>query len=492
MSEPGSILRHGRVYALASVVNRGAGLALIPLFAHVLSPPEFGVYAIVQSVVDVLSVLVGFGFSGAMNRFYLEYPSDEAMRRRVVSTALICVGAVGLAVAVLAWPLAWLIARLMFGNDEQAGLFFIAIIGLLFTVLFEIESGYLVTRTRSLAYLGLSAAKAVVLIVANLVLVLEMRLGVGGILLATALSMGLLSLGFAAVLLARVGFGFSLSLAGRMAAFALPLVPAALANAALGVVERYALNAFVGGAAVAFYSLAQRLASLPQMFVAAPFSQSFAVRRVQTLVQHEDQSVYNRVLLMFVLLMSFCGLGLSAFAADLVALIAPAEYAPAAQLVPLLALAVTLSALNFNFELGLHYSKQTAALPLISVASLALCVLANVALVALFGLAGSVLAALVVNLGRLALTVALNARRGSALIRLDWPRAGAAMLIATALGMAWVIAPLPALVPGWMLAKLASLVLLLAATLYSPLLDATSRGELRAALSAARRARAVR
>ncbi len=481
MSEAGSILRHGQIYTVANVINRAAGLALIPLYTHVLSPGDFGLYAIVQSVGELAAILFGLGFTGAMNRFYLEYPHDEAMQKRVVSTAFLALAGVGALTALLAYPLSRVASQWIFGDAQNAPLFAVTFIGLLFLTLFEIEGSYLVVRKRSWSYLWLSCAKAAALVAANLLFVWHWRLGVFGVVLATVVALGTLSLIFGTVVLKRVGLGFSAPLCRRLFGFGLPMVPSAMAQAGIAVVERYFLNTLAGAAAVGLYSLASRLASLLQMFVAAPFAQTFAVRRVETLVKGEPQDVYNRILLLFTLLMCSCGLFLSVFAHDLIALIAPGDYADAALIVPWLALAFVLAALGFNFELGLHFTKYTRVLPLINGVALLLAVVANALLIPHFGLLGCALALALVNAVRLALTVALNLRFGSAQIHLDWWRAMPLMALFTAAGLVAVHTGLPPLQPQWLLLKLLAIVSLVAVVACSPLLDAASREELRAA-----------
>jgi O-antigen/teichoic acid export membrane protein len=301
------------------------------------------------------------------------------------------------------------------------------------------------------------------------------------VVLATVVALGTLSSVFGAVVLKRVGLGFSAPLCRRLFGFGLPMVPSALALAGIAVVERYFLNTLAGAAAVGLYSLASRLASLLQMFVAAPFAQTFAVRRVETLVKGEQQDIYNRILLLFTLLMCSCGLFLSIFAHDLIALIAPGDYADAALIVPWLALAFVLAALGFNFELGLHFTKYTRVLPLINGVALLLAVIANALLIPRFGLLGCALALALVNAVRLALTVALNLRFGSAQIHLDWWRALPVLALFTAAGLAVVHTDLAALHPAWLALKLLAFVLWVVAAACSPLLDTASRDELRTA-----------
>lgn len=481
MTEVSSILKDGRIYAAANIVNRAAGLALIPVFTNVLTPGEFGLYSIIQSVGDLFSILVGLGFTGAMNRLYLEFPDDEGKRRCVVSTALLCVLGIAVLGALLSFPLAHLVVWGVFGAQEHAPLFFVAFISLLFVALFEVECSYSVVCKAVWTYFWLSVGKAVLLIGLSLLLVVSFGWGVKGVVYANALTFGVLALLRGAMILRRVGLGFSKDLAGQLVRFGIPLVPSAFANGALGVVERYFLNNLAGTAAVGMYSLGSRLASLLQMFVAAPFSQTFSVRRMESLVKGEDQQGNDRILTLFVVLISLCALCLAMFSPDLIALIAPGDYAEAASLLPLLGLCAVLASINFNIELGIHFSRRTWVLPLISVLALVACAVANALLIGWFGVIGCALALLVVNVLRLVVTAALNLRFGACNIRPDWGRIVLVGALTLAAGEAVVRARLPALDPLWVGAKLLVFGVLCAGIVVSPVVDPRSRAELRTA-----------
>ena len=473
-----AIVRDGRIYAIANVVNRVAGLALLPLFTHVLSPGEFGLYTLVQSVMDVLSVLCGLGLTSAMNRFYLEYPDDAAMRDRVIATVLLLVGGLALLIALLAWPAGRWLSQAVLGSSAHTGLCAVALVALGCIALFEVQCAYAVVRKQVRTYFVLCCAKALALVACNLWLVGAWSLGVIGVVLATALSMGGIALVALVLILRRTGLHFSVPLALRLVRFGLPLVPSALGNSALGVVERYYLHHAAGAAAVGLYSLGNRLASLLQMFLAAPFSQTYAVRRVETLVKGEDQQVYDRVLLLFVLVMCLSAFALSVFGADLVALLATSDYAGAVQLVPVLGLCYVLASINFNLELGIHYTQRTWAFPLVTGITLLASIPLNAWLAARHGAMGTALALLAVNGVRLVGTLVMNARVGSRLVRLDWTRALPLMALSLALACLVVQWPVPALSPSWLVAKALLVAALAALLVASPLVGASARAEL--------------
>lgn len=479
MSEALAIVRDGRIYAIANVVNRVAGLALLPLFTHVLSPGEFGLYTLVQSIMDVLSVLCGLGLTSAMNRFYLEYPDDARMRDRVIATVLLLVAGLAVLISVLAWPLGAGLSRAVLGSAEHASLCAIALVALGCIALFEVECAYAVVRKQVRLYFVLCCAKALGLIGCNLLLVGWLAMGATGAVLATAVSMGAIALVSFVLILRGTGLHFVPSLARQLVRFGVPLVPSALGNSALGLIERYYLNSAAGAVAVGLYSLGNRLASLLQMFIAAPFSQTYSVRRVETLVKGEDQQIYDRILLLFVLVMSLSSFALSVFGADLIALIAPGSYADAVRLVPLLGLCYVLASINFNLELGIHYTKRTWAFPVITAVTVAASIPLNAWLSMRHGALGTALALLAVNSVRILSTVVMNARVGSRLVRLDWARAVPIMALTLALALLSLEVNAPALVPAWLAAKLLLVVAVAGLLVASPLVGRSARADLR-------------
>ncbi|GAC13706.1 lipopolysaccharide biosynthesis protein [Aliiglaciecola lipolytica] len=435
MSEVKTIVDHGKIYLIANITNRSAGLLLLPVYTYVLSVEDYGLYAIIMAVSDLFTIVFGMGFAGAMSRFYFERNNSKQQQNLVVSTTMLGFFAIASLILVFAYPLASLTVEVMFQSQQYLQLFMYTIAGLVFTILYELLMGYAVIRKRAWSYFAMALSKAVLFIGLNLLFVVYWKLGVPGIIYATIASLGSLSLVALAITFSRVGFGFSKTLFKQMLLFGLPLVPSAFANSALTTVERYYINSIIGPAAVGVYSLGHRLASMLHMFIAAPFSQIFFVRRFETLAKGEDQSAFHRILLLFVAVMMFFALLLSLFGTEIVWLISPEAYLDVVVVLPLLGLSFVLSSLNLNIELGIFYNKKTWAIPLIGFITLAVGIPANYLLIHQFGIYGAGLALLFVNIVRLVTTVLINSVLGSPFITLDWSRASSIMTVGTVLGI---------------------------------------------------------
>ena len=59
---------HSAIYALSNVLARSASYALIPVYAHLLSPTEYGLFGVITAVANAASVVLMFGlYAAAVN-----------------------------------------------------------------------------------------------------------------------------------------------------------------------------------------------------------------------------------------------------------------------------------------------------------------------------------------------------------------------------------------------------------------------------------------
>ncbi len=59
-------------YMIGMVSTRAAGLILIPLYTHYLSPDGYGVITLLLMTTDIIALLMGMGITAAILRYYAE------------------------------------------------------------------------------------------------------------------------------------------------------------------------------------------------------------------------------------------------------------------------------------------------------------------------------------------------------------------------------------------------------------------------------------
>lgn len=70
------LMSHGKNYVSAEFFSKGLAFLTIPIFTELLSPHEYGILSVYTSFVGTTVVLFGFGFRGAVDRYFHEKTND--------------------------------------------------------------------------------------------------------------------------------------------------------------------------------------------------------------------------------------------------------------------------------------------------------------------------------------------------------------------------------------------------------------------------------
>lgn len=407
--EAGTIIKHGWMFMVANVVNRAAGLLLLPLYAKVLSPAEFGVYALISVVGDIVAVMLMIGMINAFTVVYFEHP-DGRSRSRVVSTTMIGLWAASLALLAVALPAGWGASELLFGSRDQGPIIAFAFAGIAFSAVFELALAYYRVHKRSGTCLLISVGKAVGLIGLNLSFLLWMDLGVTGIFLANAITFVGLGVGLTVAILAANGLGFSFGLLKRVTVLGLPFMPQTMLDMGNQFAMRYLVNLLMGVAAVGVLSFGLRLATMLYMFLTASFLQIWSVSRIEAQDNTAGREQSEFVFYLFVVLLSAAALGMALTAPEVLWLIASSEYDTVLPCMPLLVLAYVVHGVRMHAEVGLVKTKKVGVLPAISLGGLAVGTLIMTVTLGPLGLMGGAIGVLGRELVMLVATEALCRR----------------------------------------------------------------------------------
>ena len=96
MSEVRAVFKHSKVYAVASLLNRGAAFFLIPVYTNFLAREEYGILAVITVASEIVGAALGLRLGAAMSRVYFDYagqddrnttPGEAATRCEAAQTA---------------------------------------------------------------------------------------------------------------------------------------------------------------------------------------------------------------------------------------------------------------------------------------------------------------------------------------------------------------------------------------------------------------------
>ena len=280
------------IFALGKFGSKAILFFMVPVFTRYLSTNEYGItelaLTISQVIVPVVSVMI---FDGIM-RFGLEKgtSADDAL-------------AIGLVVAILDCVLTLVLVPCMaFYQPMYAWRWYIYWNVILY-VFYNVGLNYLKAKGQNRAFALVSLFQTVMIAVINLVLLAGFNMGAKGYLLACNLSYCATTL-----VVFYVGHVFQgirnarldLSLCKRMIAFSAPIALNVLAWDIVSSVDRIMIERIVGEDALGLYSLAVKIPSLINVFLAV-FQQSWGISSVRAYEDGDDSSFYSNVFNVFYL-----------------------------------------------------------------------------------------------------------------------------------------------------------------------------------------------
>jgi O-antigen/teichoic acid export membrane protein len=445
-----ALARGSILVTVANLVPRAGTFLLLPIYARFLTQSDFGVVSLAGSAALLLAITYRLGLDAALLRMHFDV--EGADRRNLYAT----LAALSLACVAGASLVGILLALVVTGSGAGGPLIiWLLALGIAAANTFQfVPSVWLRATDQPGRYLTLAIAAFAAVVTVTVALVVVVRLGAVGS-LAGQLAGATVMAGVATVLMLRMRpWRFRPAFARQALGFGLPLLPHTIAGWLLNLSDRWllaillALPAAQALAAVGVYSLGYQLGYAIGLaavsFNAAwlPFLYRVGQRPNGPVVLREATSV---VITGF----AWMAAALAVLAPDLIRLIAPPEWAPAADVTTVVSFASALNAAGLMLASALYLHRDTRIVPLLTLAAVALNVAINLALIPAIGIMGAAWAT-VAAYGALALLTGLTARWRHRIL-LDLPRLAlvGVMMVVPAL-LARTIGPEdPFLASGW-------------------------------------------
>ena len=80
--------KHALIYSASGILGKAIGFIMLPVYANYLRGEGYGIIGMIDVVISLMTLLIGYGIQGAMTRFYYE-KKEESRRKEFISTAVI-------------------------------------------------------------------------------------------------------------------------------------------------------------------------------------------------------------------------------------------------------------------------------------------------------------------------------------------------------------------------------------------------------------------
>ena len=408
---------HALLYALGNILSKAVAFVMLPVYTRYLSPADYGVAALIEMTLDVVTIAAGAQLAQGVFRFYHK-AETEVERREVISTTLaslaVSFGLMGSVVFLGADPL----AELVFGTPEHAGLVRLAALNLCAQGAIVVPLAFARVQERSGLVVGATIVKLLVAVGLNLLLIVKARMGVQAIFVSTLVSNLVIGCWLSAWTVRRVGLTFRPHVLRALLRYGVPLMAVQGATFLMTFSDRYFLQAWADETAVGLYNLAYQFGFLLLMVGFVPLDMIWGARRFQVAKTVDPGPALATMFRLINLSVVTVGLGIALLVGDVLHVMSTAPFHPAAALVPVILVAYLLHGWAMLHDVGVLVRERTELLMIANWVAAAVAIIAFAVLIPRFVAFGAAIAAILAFGVRWSLTYHFSQRIWP--IRYEW------------------------------------------------------------------------
>ena len=329
-----ALAKNTAIFAVGTFGSKILSFIMVFFYSRAMQTAEFGTLDIIINSGSLMLPICMLGIQNAIIRFGLdnEYKKDE-----VFSVGFVSVG-LGLALLALASPLIMQLAEL-----KQYIFYLYAYV--LMSSLRHICSYFVRAIGRPKLYAADGIFSTFMTCALTIIFLIPLKMGIRGYLLAIILAdfSSVLFLSLKARLYKYVNFGgFNVSLAKKMLAFSLPLIPTSLLWWVVNVSDRYFVQYMVSASANGLYSVAYKVPTILTL-ISVIFLDAWQISAVEENSSDTRNRFYSNIFTSFQGAIFILSSGMILFAKFITYILLDSSYYPSWKFIPFLLLATVYS-----------------------------------------------------------------------------------------------------------------------------------------------------
>ena len=385
-----TIAKHTAIYSTADLLAKAVGFFLLPIYTRYLSPADYGILELLSVSLTIIIIFVQQGMHTSFFRGYsFDYKDNEEEKKEVVSTSYLYL----LSSAFIFLGIATLFSRqinnLLFQSKDYTLLVRLTFITGFFNVLSTIPFQLFRAKLQSVKFSLVSILRFLLNVSFNIYFILKLKMGLSGVVYGNLYTAILISILTFFLIYKNLSLKFSFSKLKSMLSYGFPLVPGGLSIWVLSVADRYFLERFSTTTELGLYSLGNRFSSILEFMIIQPFLTTWPSIYFPLAKEENAPPTFSRLTTYFLLIGSFCSLGIIAISNPVLKIMAGQKFWGAYKVIPLLVFSVLLYGLFSLLNIGIFIQKKTKYNPLIIGIAAIFNLLLNYFLIPPYGMLGA-------------------------------------------------------------------------------------------------------
>jgi O-antigen/teichoic acid export membrane protein len=401
------LFKESLIYGLSRYISKFIGIFLLPLYTAVLTPEDYGILDLLNTIAIISSLLIVSGTDSALGYYY--YRKEHFHERpEMISSALWLRLIFAVVVFIIIFFISPFISNLLFGRDYSLFVI-IAGITIVFDSLFNFLFNLLRFEIRPWLFTIISSGGILLQILFTVYYILVLKKGVYGALAANAIAYGFFFIITIIYVFRRYGLKFSPLWFKKILGYGFPLIGTGIAVWILNSSDRYFLAHYADLSSVGIYSVGAKLAGFLGM-IAGAFQLAWGP--FATDIQYHDRAkeIYAKVFLIYFIINIIGVFLISMHSIDILKVFTQPSYYSAKAVVPFLCLSTIIWSGYFIVVVGIYLTKKMQHTIWITIGAAAANIVLNFILVPRLGVIGAAFSIMIANLIIFVLTLAVSQR----------------------------------------------------------------------------------
>lgn len=385
-------------YGTADVSVLVINFVLLPVYTRVLSPDEYGAFALLLVFEAFLKPVLRCGMDAAYLRYYFDCRTSVE-RQTLGCTELLFTVLLNSAALLILWPVAPWLTQALIGSHAYVLAVRLVTLNTVLSNVVVLPLAQFRADERSTLVGTLNFFRAFATTAVRLVLVVWLRRGVTGLALADVVVTSVLAVGLVPHLRRMAEGRFSTPVLKDVLRYGFPQVPTGVLSQVMAMSDRYVLGIYLALDRVGVYSIGSTMASMLKLFPVA-FETAWMPFAFSSLRRRDAPEVFARFATYAFTVLAFGALGTTLLAGPVVRLALPRTFQEAPTVVPLLVLGIIFQVAAWFLNTSLNVTKRTSMYPITTAAGAVASLLGSVVCIPVWGLRGAAMGTL---LGQVAL-----------------------------------------------------------------------------------------
>jgi O-antigen/teichoic acid export membrane protein len=377
-------------YGTADVMVLAVNFLLLPIYTRVLTPREYGALALLLVCEAFLKVINRWGLDAGFLRLYYDYPAGE-QRKTLAGTVAGFIALSNGAIVLLLLAAAVPVNRVLFGTLEFATAYRLLLLNSFAGAFLFLPLTLLRIQERARLFAALTFLRSFGTVLLRLVLVVGLRYGIAGIVLADVMVTAALIASLFGTFREMLAWRFSLTMLRGLLTYGLPQVPHGLLSQTMAMADRFVLGMYMPLRDVGVYLIGSTVAGVVKFYPVA-FEAAWMPFAFDSLRRSDAPRLFARIGTYAFAVLALVTLAVAGLVPPIIALVLPGDYRSALPLVPLLTLAMATQSLAWFPMTSVNVAKRTHIYPLVTAIGALVSVGANLLLIPSLGMRGAAVA----------------------------------------------------------------------------------------------------